>query len=474
MSQILSISLLCLLSKSELTAFGKYLKSPFFSNKKHLPVLFDTLRNAGARVAEAPEVAYGRVFPGEPFDQHRWNKALSDLNACIRDFLAVRHFQAHPDFYRLAEVAALAASDNDVPFRRAARAVLDEAPGRSAPDRTEAWWLRLQVYKSVMTHPRTDRMKGVEAALDNMESHIDTYYYVYKLQIACNRLTAGRVLTWSDGTPEDFSRLLSEAERVALRSGSPLLRLYCRLTSLLTDSGAHFTDFYQALEQDGPALDNKELWTIVYVALNRYIALLHRNPSESFGRFTELFAFASRHRLFGGPLWEDAFLNFGVSFARLGDKVNFDHLMRMESGLLPTERRDDALVLISAYWHFYNQDYDKAQEQLVFMGTRHPRYVLMLHLLSVRNTYMLSVSDPEFDIDQVERALKGFGDFLKRQSVFSKAFCKPFADLIWFIRKMCALRMKRGVRKEDLVAELEKRQPAAVDWLRLLIGQLPN
>lgn len=472
MSENITISLLNLLSKPEQTAFGKYLKSPFFSNKKQLQTLFGVLRQGG-RIAEAPEAAFTRVFPGETFDQHKWNKALSDLNACIRDFLAVRYFRQHPVLYPLADAAALAGRGNQALFERAARTVLDRPPGKTAPDNTDSWWLRYQTLNLTINPPTPNRTKGLDEAVQDLETTLDTYYYISKLRLACERLAGAQILNWN-APSEDIASLLTRAQQIARAGESPLLQTYCLLAELLTADGGDFDAFCDRLEQYCPQLDTGEQRELFIYAFNFCTAQIRRDSQQAITGYLRLFDLSAGRTLTDDTLWEDVFLSFGGAFAMTGKKNEFDQLIRSGSGRLPAERREDAQVLLSAAWHFFQHDYAQAQAQLVRITTRHPRYALMYHALAARNTYMLSIQDPGFGIEQVHLALTRFSDFLKRQTMFSPAFCRAYAALIWFVRKMCDARTQRRPTVAALRRELEKRQPASRDWILAALDQLPD
>lgn len=473
MSEILSISLLNLLSKSELTALSKYLKSPFFTQKKHLLILFSILRSAGTRVSETPKTAFARVFPGESFDQHKWNKALSDLNVCIREFLAIQQFQQHPELHPLLEVEALYRRDNDTLFRNLTSALLKHIPGGGAKlDKTEAWWQRFQVHKLVGMYPHADRMKIAEKKVADMEASLDTYYFLCKLQFACNHLSGLRVFHRSQTKVHtDFGQIVRQAEQISQINESPLLRVYCLLTGMLAESGVHFDDFYQGLAQFSNRLDPAELGIVIAHACNYCTASMRRGRIEALDWYLQLIALEPET---GIPQGEDILLNLAVTFAMAGKKAEFDKLLKARGSTLPAERREDAMILLSACWHFYQGNYSKTQSELVLITTRHPRYTLMWHSLAVRNIYMLSAQDPGFDTQQVILALERFSDFLRRQSVYSESFCQSFAEMIWFIHKMCSVRTRNGLKKKELVKELDNKFPASRDWIKAALDQLPD
>ncbi|MBL7826110.1 MAG: hypothetical protein JNJ57_05725 [Saprospiraceae bacterium] len=466
----LTNSLIIRLSKAEITALGKYLKSPFFSNKHHLYLLFNALKNTPTRQKEN---IFAQIFPGKAFNQHKWNKALSDLNQCIRDFLATRQFQQRRDIHRLMEAEALFLRDNYTFFQRTAHDLLKETPGKTTLDRPEVWWVRFQVKILESTHPLSNRIKGIDDTLNNIERSLDTYYFISKLQIACNRLSGTNVLNWKD-SQENLVQLLAQANLVGQTDQSPLLKTYCSLTGLMANAGVAFEDFFEVLQLHASQLEPKELWNVVYMAFNYCSSYLRFEPKQALDWYLKLFEFSTTHQIFGASIWEDAFLNFGVIFAKAGNKVEFDRLLHLDDSHLPEERRKEAVNLISAYWSFYHQDYLEVQEKLVKISTRHPRYALMWHALNVRNIVMLFIEGKYINYSHVENALNRFKDFLKGQTAFSELLCKSFVELIWFIQKICQVWRYRRLTKEILFKELDKRQPASRDWIELVLNRLPN
>src|SRR5690606_38087278 len=103
------------------------------------------------------------------------------------------------------------------------------------------------------------------------------------------------------------------------------------------------------------------------------------------------------------------------------------------------------------------------------LDSRHPRYSLRFHTLNVRNTYE-EWRREQVDLDDLERALRSFRDFLQGNAIFSQSKRQSYRNLIWFIQKMAQHGKKRSLSKELLQAELAKRQVAAPDWVAAKIG----
>lgn len=465
-------ALLSLLDKSELTALGKFLKSPFFTAKKHLPLLFAELREAEKWVIQSPQDVFPKLFDGEAFDDHKWNKALSDLNGCIRDFLAVRQLDTNPQLRAQADVGAFFGRANKQAFQRATLAALRNSNDSGTYETADGWQLRFWTLKHSASYTLTDRMKSAGQLLDDMGESIDLYYFISKLQLACNRASSAQVLNLKS-EQESFRQLLERTHELEQSGKSAMLALYRGLLYLLTMPEALFESFFTLLQHQGQRLKRSELESVVRLALNYCIHRYHTGTAEAFEWYRLLFDWAD-----GQKTWtisanaEDYFLNDGTMFAKSRDAAGFAAFLENGKNALPKRQRKRAVTLLRAYWHFYQADFRATALLLHQLDSRHPRYSLRFHALNVRNTYEEWRRD-QADSDDLGRALRSFKEFLHHNDLFSKSKRQSYSNLIWFIQKMTQYGQKRGLSKEQLQAELAKRQLAAPDWVAAKIGELP-
>ncbi len=468
-----TISLLETLSKPELTRFGKYLKSPFFSNKSHLYDLFQELREAGRNTAITPAARFVRVFPGERFDGHKWSKALSDLNTCIKDFLVVSHLQANQDLYGQALVSACSERVNEQGLQRAVGAVLRQIPGHDVPEEMDSWHLRFWSRKRALTHPLTNRIKLGSSTLDELEQDLDIYYYISKTQLMCNRVSGVKVLNWPD--EQETSRQWLEIVRaVASEYPSPLLKVYCAVLGLLLDVGVGLPEFFSTLQRHAPQLHPDELRDTIRIAFNECIHRQRKGDQATFHWHLKIFRWSNEQGLWNAPKAEELYLNIGVMLAKANLHAEFVELLGTGSESIPAGRRMQTNILLSAYWAFARGNYTEAQVQLQRVITRHPRYALLRHSVAVRNACML-FQQGELDPDVVEQALDNFSDFLRYQkTLFSKNLCQSYKNLIGFIRHLVQTDPRRKASKASLRQAISSRPPAARDWVEAVMDKLSD
>ena len=311
MSNSLTFSLLSTLSPSEKTALGKYLQSPFFTNKKFLYPLFSQMRKPDSQVAETPETAFSLIFPIGEFDQHKWNKALSDLNGHIENFMTIRHFLSTPDLYQQATIDTFYEKENEVIFQHAVDAVLKASPEKTSPEKTETWWLRFWSRKRAISYPLANRMKLPASILDDLEGDLDTYYYISKLQLACNRVSGAQFLKHTSQR-EGQQHLLELAKPMASMGKSLLLSQYYNLLRLLLGADMDFDTFFSALKEAGKHLDRRELETIVRFAFNYCIGRHRQGEARAFGWHIELYIWSQAQGAWTEAVSEELFLNMGI------------------------------------------------------------------------------------------------------------------------------------------------------------------
>jgi len=468
-----TISLLELLSKSEKKRLSKYLQYSFFTNKKkYLRLLFGELQSA--KQAKADDL-FAIIFPGEPFPEHRHklDKALSDLNKGIEEFLAVSRVREDDGLRHQALVDAYSARLNEPVLRQTVDTVLHKQPGKAGtPDQTDSWHLRFWSRKRKLTHPLADRRKLGEGTLDDMEQDLDTYYLISKTQLMCNLASGHKLYNWQKrrDAPREW---LETVRAVASKSPSPLLKVYCELLGLLLDTGLNLPTFFFTLQRHAPYLHTDELRNIVRMAFNECIYRQRTGDKEAYNWHLTIFNWSSKQGLWTAPYAEELFLNIGVLLVKADLRAEFNKHLKSGLEFIPAGRRDQANDLLSACWEYAHGRFSEAQTWLEKVTTRHPRYVLLKHSVAVRNAYMLFLQDDSKDA-LIENALSRFGVFLQRQTLFSESLSLPYKNLTWFIRQLIQTDPDRKLSKLQLLRELQNRQPTQREWVEQMINRLPT
>lgn len=415
---------------------------------------------------------FGQVFPEKPFERHIWNKALSDLNGCIADFLVVRQALTDP-FVRLqANVNAYFTRTDKGLFKSAMRTAKD-ALNAFEGETVESWHLRFWLLKRELSYPYTDRMRNPERAYSDLEQYLDHYYLISKLQLACNRAAGASFQRLKNDLPI-YRQLLDQTQVFDPAGKSAMLRLYCELLLLLTVPDAQFKTFFSLVKKTGLKLERIELESVVRLTLNYCIRRNREGEPDAFTWYRQLFDWATKQQVWAETTAEELFLNTGVMFAKSHDAAGFDTFLKKSKRMLRSERQEEAVALLQACWHFYQSEFDQAAKLLnTHVATRHPRFAWLFHSLQVRNCYE-EFFRKQIDLSELERALSSFEGFLKRKVQFSDPMRQSYQTLVWFIRKMSQNGKKKSASKAKLFGALEQKQPAARDWLEAKIGELPR
>lgn len=463
-----TISLLELLTTSELTSLGKYLKSPFFTNKKHLYTLLSELRRLGRNAADKREACFERVFPGEPFNGHKWNKALSDLNDCIEDFLAVQHLKRDKALYQKALVDACYDRLYEPVMQRATYRVLNQFPGKDTPEQLDGWQLRFWGKKRALTHPLKNRIKLSQANLDELESDLDAFYLISKTQLACNRVSGSYLFNWTDEMQQCLQWFYTLQKAGGMQK-SRLLKIYTSLLGLLLEV-YDFSPFFSALKHNSEGVHPNELRDVVRLAFNYCIRQDRMGHSKALEWYYSLYNWSSEQSLWSAPKAEELFLNLGVLISKV-QKINaFQDLLDTNRYALPEKRQEQAEFLLWACWHFYAEDFAAAQLNLARVSTRHPRYALLRHSINVRNAFMLW-KQGQMDYETLEGQLNSFNNFLEyKNNPFAESLAQPYRTLVSAIRRLTAMSTYQGESVERLRKEVLFKKSACVDWLEKVIN----
>lgn len=495
MSNILTISLLDSLPKPELITLDKFLKSPFPPKKKFVYTLFLTLTEAGCAADDTAVGAFGlqqqpaagqsqpqtddpaighfgRVFPNQPFVRHKWNKALSELNACIEDFIAIRRLQKDTNLYGQALSEALYEQDNESLFQRATNAMLTQKAGAARLEKTEDWQIRFRSRKQVITYHKANRLKLPDTTLEDLGEDLDIYYCLSKLQLACNQVMRGQY--HKSGLPDqDIQTLLNWAKGIDPAGKSALLSLYRLLLPLLSGLNPDFAPFFTCLKAQGPRLFPRELETLVRFAFSYFIRHYRAGDTQAIPAALRLFDWYKQHGGWSSAVAEEFFLNYGVLLAKTHQVKELNTFLELGNKSLPEERRAQAVFLLEACRDFHRSAFDQAADALHRVTTRHPRYAMLYHSIRVRNTYELLQRDLA-DLNQLHLCLQSFDEFLQRQKLFNASFCQSCRALTWFIRKITPRGPNRRINKSKLREEINRRQPAIRDWVEDVFNRLPG
>jgi hypothetical protein len=179
------IALLRTLSRTEQRELRKVAASPFFNQRQDVPALLDLLLdciNEGKPLPDKAE-AHQRLYPDQPFDDHRVRMAMSFLMKIAEQYLV--HTALFADEVKVKTKLAEVYRQRGLAkhFERTMRAAQDvqaSSPLRNAEFFTDDYHVQMEQYRFAAAASRTAE-HNLQAITDNL----DVAYFAQKLRQAC-------------------------------------------------------------------------------------------------------------------------------------------------------------------------------------------------------------------------------------------------------------------------------------------------
>jgi hypothetical protein len=470
-----TIFLLKTIPKTELTAFGKFLQSPFFTQKTYLFDLFQEIirhKQGFEAIISDQEKLFSKLFPKTTFNETKWKKILSDLNQLIEMFLAVRRLQDDENLKKAALV--------DAYFDQAQEAFFDKELNyhlralTTSDDSVERWHQQYWTAKKYFSYPHTDRTKDESDLVQKLDLYLDVYYWVAKLQLACNKAIRANFLS----EPENItlSNWLLEHTQGYSYQLTPLLVLYRDLLKLLIHLDADaFLKYIEYLKKNLSHIESGEQETLVRYALSMCIRLSRMGEKLALQWYAEILNWSLETGIGSVTLNVDTFVNHGLVFLQNNAYPDFHQFLKTNLDKLPEDRKEDTAFLLMAFFYFRQKDYKNVQANLLRISTRNVRFTYRIQSLLIRNTYHLVQNEQE-NRSELKRILKNYEDYFKgKHEDFSKEFIQQFLELGFFIQQLEAFTNESSKKNWSLAQfqlEIEQRQPACRDWIEAQLAAL--
>lgn len=454
------------LTKKELLQLRKFLQSPYFTQRKDLFRLFETLAEDRQRERPHPEkkILYRKVFPKKAYRDLRLRATMSDLQEMIEQFLLIetssmQSLDAKMELTRLYR-------QRDIPkhfhhtFRESGE-LLEEAPQRDAQYYQRRLELQTEWLQFALRSSRT-----AELNLQEIADTLDTAYIIRKLRHTCTQLSHQKVFQ----TEYDFGFLPS---LLPVLESSPLLEIpavavyyYCYRFLTEAYSPEHFQTFRKTLFDYEEHFPDEELKSLFLLAIN--FCIRQFNEGDLF--FAEEGLTLYSKGLERGLLLENGrisrfalnnIVGFGIRL-QAWERVNF--FLEEYGPRLEAENRESTLHFNRARLAYARKDYRQAM--LLLQSSDFKDLVNNL----ITKTILLKIYYELGEFDSLESHLTSMEAFIRRHKL-SDYHRKNYRNIILATRKL--LNLPPGDRQERKVVKksIEGLQPLSErDWFLALLS----
>ncbi|MBX2928812.1 MAG: hypothetical protein KF852_13335 [Saprospiraceae bacterium] len=455
-------------SAAEYTAFGKYLRSPYFNHREDILRLFEYyFEKKEARRAGVfdKEKVFAAVFPAEPFDEKKLNYVISFLYQAAQHFLVFNDPALENEAElkrRLAKIlrARGLAHQSETALKKAEEA-LAAGPYRDLRYHRQAHLLYLERFES-----EARQRRSAVRSFQEMIEESDIHFVAEKLRQGCSAHMYQAV-----AEAHFHIELLPEALALVERrqwQTLPAVGVYYYAWRALTeaDSQTWFEQLREAMHLHLRYFSQAEMRDVYTLAVNYCIRQINTRQGEGLQAFYlrqvfDIYQKGIENELFteNGVLSRFTYKN--IANAGLGLKA-FDWVegfLKKYKGALDPKHRESAYVYNLANLHFRRSDYGAVLTLLT-----QTEFDDVLHQLDARRMILRSYYELG-EFSALDSLLDSFQTFLRRRRDVGY-LRQNYLNLIRLTKKLLQLPAADSAARHRLRAEVEGAKVLAErEWL---------
>jgi hypothetical protein len=466
------LELLLTFSPAELTAFGKYLRSPFFNQREDVIKLFDyffekkAIKRAG--VFDKTTV-YESIFPKEKYDEKKLGYTTSFLYQLAQEFIVHNERRASGDAeFHLQLAKSMRRRGLERQYETAlkkAEEALAAQPYRNRDYHYLHQQLQLERYESEARQRRIPIAIGTRS-FQAMADETDTFFIANKLRQSCTALMH-KAISQTDYRLDLLDEVMAQVERQQLQHVPAIGMYYFGYRALSeADSKPWFGQLREAMQLHFPLFPKDEMRDIFTLAVNYCIRQINtqRQASEQAFFLQQVFEIYQEGLENGVFLTEGVLSRFtynNIANAGFGLKAFgwVEAFLKKYKNHLEPKHRESAYLFNLASLHFRQSDYGKVLELLT-----QAEFDDLLHQLDARRMLLRSYYELG-EHNALDSLLDSFQAFLRRRRDVGY-LRQHYLNLIRFTRKLLQTPASERAAREKLRGEIvDSKALAEREWL---------
>lgn len=461
------LRLLRTLSKQELAGLKKFVRTPFFNQRKEVPALLDVLEKSLKTSRALPDKgqAQRQVFGKDVHDDHRVRMAMSFLYQLTGQFLAVKDFLGDRPQYQLRLAAICRKRGLPDHFAQAYGEAVragQQRPFRNADFFEEKYQLLLEKYRFDAETQPTDRLDFQE-----LSDQLDHAFLARKLWQSCFMHSHQAV----HSSAYNFGLL--EAALAHLKRGglpeTPALSIYRHCWHALTDPAekTHFQQFKHLLTQHGELFPAEELRDLYILAVNFCIRQYNAGNQDYLAEQFELYkeGFSKKYFLTDGTLSRYTYQNAATIGLVLHELEWVEQFVHEYRPALKEEHREGLFSFNLARLEYERRNLGHALRLLQKADYKD----LMLNLAAKTLQMKIFFELREFDL--LESHLQAIRAFIRRKKVMGY-HRENYSNTVHFTQKLLETNLFDKVAKAALQQEIEETKAVAEkEWLLAMLHE---
>ena len=449
------------LSAREQEKFRQFVFSPYTNQHQKSQELLEYLLSSlnRGKTEIAPEKAFAKLFPKEPYDEQKLHNLLSNLKKLFLRFLALDELEQKPF---LEDILTLEACNRKnfskllISRTRQLDKKLEEYPYRDEHYHQARY--AMQVVQGYHTGTFGDRAKTSEIFQEMMD-HLDRSYLLQKLRHACH-LTAHSILF---NLQYDFGPLKLWMAHIAEEPGKYLIdndldAYYTILLSLQDEQDErHYLHMKSLLREQFQHLSPGAVADLYGFANNYCIRQINTGKSAYQHELFELYQQGLERGLLliNGYLSEWDYKNIATLGCSLKAFEWTEQFLEAFQDKLPPNRRENAYNYNLANLYYNKRLYDKVLSTLFRVQFTDVKYHLNTTFLLLRTYYAKGDTEALFSL------IDTFRVYILRNRQITTAEKKGYTNFLGLAKKLVKTRLQGPLYSktslEEQLAALRKR-----------------
>ncbi len=448
-------------SDAELRALKKFVRSPYFNQRREVIDLLDFLEKPlkNKRPAPEKEQAFAAVFGKDQFDDHRIRMAMSFLFQLAGQFLAVQDFVADTPQLRLRQAGLLRQrklQDHAQQALMESATTLLSRPQRNADFHQQLYQFLLEKYRAEAEINPTGPLP-----LQELSNQLDRTFLSRKLWQSCFMLSHQTVYN----TTYDFglldAALMHLESAPVLNDPSVAVYYFCYRALTNPDETAYFKQFKQLLLQHNKLFPSDEMRDLYVLAINFCIRRYNAgNPDylpEQFDFYRD--GLAQKYFLVDGALSRYTYLNAATIGLVLHELDWVEQFIRDYRDFVKEPHRESLYSFNLARLEYQRRRLDEALKLLQKAEYKD----LLLHLAA--KTLQLKIFYELEEFDLLESHLQTLQTFIRRKKDLGY-HRENYLNTIRFTRKLLETNLFDKTVRKALREEIEGTKGVAEkEWL---------
>lgn len=451
------LKILKTLSDEEIRRFHKFIRSPYYSYKKHCVPFFEYVRKYHPEYSSgklSKENVFHHLFPDRQFQSQKMRHVMTDLVNLLEEFLVAEQVQKR-DFERKKLLRdAYGQRDLYEYFEKSTEEItkeLEALPYRNSFYQYES----MKNLDQFFFHPSTKKHLVKENYLEQVDVHLDRFFEVAKLKLAAEMTARSNILSKTYKTQYVDDILLKSKAREGIELE---IDLYGKARNLyVNDERKEFNAALEVFLLNTSKLHHNDKNLLFHHLLNFTIRKGNSGHQEYLKDSFKLYQIGLSEKILlqNNKMTDAAFTNICAAGVKL---QQFDWVAEFIDGyarFMDRGVRENAQTLCLAFLYYGKGEFEKTDQLISQFQFTNPFYQVRGKLLSARALFELFIQDESY-YDLLISNLLAFSKYMQRNKTFGKHHKEVHLGFISMMKLMANRKIKRQLDSSSKVRLKER------------------